>query len=349
MKTVSRPFKLTLLFFFLFYSSIFFTAKAQYTSSFQVVWWNVENLFDCEHDSLKNDYEFLPQSIRHWTSYRLNKKLHQITQSVVEIGKWNPPVLIGLCEVENDNVLTHLTKYSALKNLQYSYVMTHSDDLRGIDVALLYLRDQFKLISQEEVVIPSYNHKPTRNILHVTGILLSLDTLDVFLCHLPSQIGGKTSTIHRSMVTAILKEQIDAVMTQRNHPNLLVMGDFNSDLSSPIFTKILGINNPNDTPIKENQIYHLFYDVAKQKGVGSYKYKGFWQLIDHILISGRLLNPQSALHTSATKAKIIELPSLLEEDLKYGGQKPYRTYYGMKYQAGVSDHLPLYVEFELNW
>ena len=28
---------------------------------------NAENLFDARHDTLKNDYEFLPTSPRHWT------------------------------------------------------------------------------------------------------------------------------------------------------------------------------------------------------------------------------------------------------------------------------------------
>lgn len=349
MKTSKKRIKVSLLYFSLFYSSFFFTVNAQDSSSFQVLWWNVENLFDCEHDSLKNDYEFLPQSIRHWTHYRLKKKLHRIVQTIVEIGKWNPPALIGLCEVENDHVLTLLTKYSALKNLHYRYIMTHSDDLRGIDVALLYQRDQFKLITSEEITAPAYNDKPTRDILHISGIVLSLDTLDVFLCHLPSLIGGKNAAEHRKQVTTLLKEKIDSVMKQRNQPNVMVMGDFNSDLSSPIFTQILTVKDPVSIHPNEHELYHLFYYLAKQKGVGSYKYKGFWQLIDHILISGRLLQPQNALHTYPTKAHIAELPSLLEEDLKYGGKKPYRTYYGMKYQEGISDHLPLYVEFDLSW
>ena len=33
---------------------------------FRVVSWNVENLFDIHHDSLKNDREFLPDALRHW-------------------------------------------------------------------------------------------------------------------------------------------------------------------------------------------------------------------------------------------------------------------------------------------
>ena len=55
---------------------------------------------------------------------------------ITAVGEWNPPALVGLCEVENDSVLRDLTRRSPLKELSYRYVMTSSPDLRGIDVAL---------------------------------------------------------------------------------------------------------------------------------------------------------------------------------------------------------------------
>ena len=42
--------------------------------------------------------------------------------------------------------------------------------------------------------------------------------------------------------------------------------------------------------------------------------------------------------------QIIRHPFLLEEDEKYGGDKPFRTYYGMKYNGGYSDHLPIVLD-----
>ena len=58
--------------------------------------------------------------------------------------------------------------------------MTSSPDLRGIDVALLYQRDLFKLLSFRSIPIPSFkHHRPTRDLLHVSGLLLTGDTLDV--------------------------------------------------------------------------------------------------------------------------------------------------------------------------
>ena len=36
----------------------------------RLVTYNVENLFDCQDDTLTNDEEFLPGALRRWTPYR---------------------------------------------------------------------------------------------------------------------------------------------------------------------------------------------------------------------------------------------------------------------------------------
>lgn len=84
-----------------------------------------------------------------------------------------------------------LTEYSPLREAGYRYVMTDSPDQRGIDVALLYQRGSFKLLGKNSIRIPNeeIDRTPTRDILHVTGQVLSGDTLDVFVCHMPSRSG----------------------------------------------------------------------------------------------------------------------------------------------------------------
>ena len=126
---------------------------AQKEKNFRVMCWNVENLFDIRHDSLKNDYEFLPNALRHWNYTRYKKKLVSIARVITAVGEWTPPALVGLCEVENDSVMRDLVHYSPLKEHGYRYVMTHSPDERGIDVALLYQRDRFKLLFHRSVPI----------------------------------------------------------------------------------------------------------------------------------------------------------------------------------------------------
>ncbi|MEE3416790.1 MAG: endonuclease, partial [Prevotella sp.] len=74
---------------------------------------------------------------------------------------------------------------------------------------------------------------------------------------------------------------------------------------------------------------------------GTYRYQGEWESIDHILGSPHIYNNVETAHIHSPKF-------LLEDERIYGGFKPHRTYNGMRYQPGYSDHLPLVVQFLLN-
>ncbi len=332
---------------------------------FRVVSWNIENLFDTHHDSLKNDRDFLPDALRHWNYSRYKKKLADVARVITAIGEWNPPALVGLCEVENDTVLRDLTHRSPLKELNYRYVMTDSPDLRGIDVALLYQRDLFKLLSSRSIPIPPLGqYRPTRDLLHVSGLLLTGDTLDVFVCHLPSRSGGaKESEPYRLYAAQILRTEVDHILNIRSHPQVIIMGDFNDYPTNQSIQKVLEaeappittqepastLNSTNPSTIVPSslKLYHPLARKAKSKSFGSYKYRGEWGLLDHLIVSGTLLNQSSHFFTSEERANVCLLPFLLKEDEKYGDKEPFRTYKGMKYQGGISDHLPVYADFEL--
>ena len=332
--------------------------------------WNVENLFDTRHDSLKNDYEFLPDALRHWNYSRYKKKLADIARVITAVGEWNPPALVGLCEVENDTVLRDLTAYSPLKESRYRYVMTQSPDPRGINVALLYQRDLFKLLSHRSVPIPVLKaHRPTRDLLHVSGLLLTGDTLDIIVCHLPSRSGrAKESEPYRLHAAKIMRAEADSLLNCRSHPQLIIMGDFNDYPDNKSIREILEAEAPpifSDAsksasapdcpvnpavPVSPLKLYHLLARKAKISNSGSYKYHGEWGLLDHIIVSGTLLPGTSGpFFTDERKANIVRLPFLLVEDEKYGGKEPFRTYKGIRYQGGVSDHLPICTDFKLTF
>ena len=48
---------------------------------------NCENLFDCSHDSLKNDYEWLPEGTNRWTPTRYWHKLNNIGREILACGE----------------------------------------------------------------------------------------------------------------------------------------------------------------------------------------------------------------------------------------------------------------------
>lgn len=331
------------------YFPLFPFLSAQNRPPFRVVFWNTENFFDTRHDSLKNDMEFLPHSMRHWNHRRYKKKLDNVARTLTAIGEWNFPALIGLCEVENDTVMRDLTLYSPLKEAGYRYVMTHCSDLRGINVALLYQRDRFKLLSYSALSVGNFKgHRPTRDILHVSGLLLTGDTLDIMVAHLPSRSGGvRQSEPYRLYAAQKLKDAADSLINVRPSAKLIIMGDFNDYPTDKSVVQVLQALSP-EVSTHHDRLYHLLARKAKDRNFGSYKYQGEWGLLDHLIVSGTLLDISGTLFTEEKKANVARLPFLLTKDEKYGGMQPFRTYVGMKYQEGYSDHLPVYVDFETN-
>ena len=106
-----------------------------------------------------------------------------------------------------------LTRYSPLKEQGYRYVITHSPDERGIDVALLYQRDRFKLLSHRSIPTGTFRpqNRPTRDILHVCGLLATGDSLDVLVVHLPSRSSGaKVSEPYRMLVAGKIRSIADS-------------------------------------------------------------------------------------------------------------------------------------------
>ena len=180
---------LTMTFFIL----TLFSLPSQGQTDFRVMSYNVENLFDTKDDPFTADNDFLPSGNRHWTPGRFYHKLQQLAKVITAAGEWSTPALVGLCEVENDSVLVRLLNYTPLRRQHYRYCMTHGQDTRGINVALLYQRDKFRYRGHTEhpVRFTRKQHKHTRNILHVWGDVITGDRIDVFVCHFPSRYGGE--------------------------------------------------------------------------------------------------------------------------------------------------------------
>ena len=306
-------------FFLLILFSLCFEAKAQ-----RLVFWNVENLFDCRHDSLKDDRDFLPEGSYHWTKRRYWQKLDDLSRTIAAIAgedKW--PMAVGLCEVENDSVLRDLTRRSPLRMARYAYIHEESPDVRGIDVALLYDSLQFRPTGHEAVRIPSAEHgfRPTRDILHVWGLCPSLpDTLHLLLVHLPSRAGsGRRGDAHRRLAVRTLCSLLDDLAGK----SVILMGDFNAEPNDRIFRDI-SRRMASLMPQKRREL---------RKARGTYYFRRLWSYLDHILISPNLLTSTKGSVTIGT------FPFLLTQE-----GTPRRTFRGPIYNGGISDHLPIWTD-----
>lgn len=304
-------------------------------SIFTFVSLNCENLFDCQHDSLKEDLEFMADSYRLWSEPRMWMKLNHIGQEILSCGDngnmQTLPDMVALCEVENDSVLTYLTQRSLLRNAGYSYIMTNSPDVRGIDVALLYSPFSFGVIDTYPIRInPIKGMRPTRDILYVKGRTVDNDTLHVFVVHAPSRSGGEVETEpFRLCVAEKLTSSLDSIRVISPNANIIVAGDF---------------NDYNKNKSLKYIVSHTMTDVsAKAKGShgakGTYKYQGEWGSLDHIFLS-------PSLEKRLVNCYINDSEFLLCPDENYGGVQPFRNYQGYKWMNGFSDHLPLVMNLE---
>lgn len=287
---------------------------------------NCENLFDTRHDEGKQDLEFTPDGQRRWSRTRYWRKLNAIGQELLSCSP-ELPDLVALVEVENDTVLRDLTRRSLLRGAGYNYIMTSSPDVRGLDVALLYQPASFSPLCYDCIsVAPLPGMRPTRDILYVGGQYITGDTLHIFLVHAPSRYGGELPTRpYRLQVADRLLLACDSL----HSANILIAGDFNDYAESPSLQRLTARGFVNITAGARG---------LNGNALGTYRYRGEWRSIDHILLSP----PLAAM---ADSVYINDSSFLLEAEQRYGGWKPRRTFNGFRYQHGFSDHLPLVLRF----
>jgi endonuclease/exonuclease/phosphatase family metal-dependent hydrolase len=310
------------------------TTAVQAQRRLRVVELNGENLFYPEHHEGKNDLNYTPNGLLRWGFKRFHEKLENVARTLLAVGEEYPPDLVGLCEVEDDSVMVHLTRRTLLRNAGYRYVMTTaSPDARGINVVLMYQPLSFHLLTSQEITVePLRLLHPTRNILHVAGQVMNGDTLDVVVTHMPSKLGGDISEQYRRMVAQVIERVADSLREVRTHANILVMGDMNEGSQGEALQHLMQVGALTEPPAR-----------ALNGAVGTYKYNGEWSQIDHIFyaLTGNRIRIKEDSYV------IADYPFLMEPDKKFGGRKPYRTYYGRKYRKAFSDHLPLRLDFEL--
>lgn len=291
------------------------------------MFWNVENLFDSHDDPLKNDDEFTARAERHWTWKRFEAKRDGIAQTILAAGDaWGElPALIGLAEVENRLVVSQLVNKTLLAEAGYGYVHRESPDARGIDVALLYRKDVFRVDGVDSLRIPDLK---TRDILYVRLEMPDQVRHDgnwhVFVVHMPSKRGGaKASAGPREAAMRVLQHAVDSIQSIDSQAKILVMGDFN------------------DTDIEINGLLEPGPGepaASRPTAPGTLKYHGRWETIDHVFLSPSLAAPEAA---TPAEAQPFAPPFLLETDKTYLDTKPRRTYSGPRYNGGLSDHIPL--------
>lgn len=313
----------------------FIQAQTLPDRNIDIMFWNMENFFDYKDGGGgESDTEFSSFGSRRWTKKRFQAKCHAVAKTIFWMKDRNGqlPDIIGLAEIENRNVLYRLLKDTALKKTDYAFIHFDGSDRRGIDVAIIYRKSVMTPLSitRRRPVTDEGDTLQTRDILHVHMDLESASEghqgLDFIVNHHPSKYGGQEQSRHkRHAAMKTLRSLVDSINTVRPGSKIIAMGDFNDTPDSEPFEIISRTLVNKGAPLHE-------------KGLGTIRYEGKWDLIDMFLVS-----PEIDAHT---RMEIVKVPFLMVRDTKHPGEKPLRTYSGPKHLGGVSDHCPIILKIQ---
>lgn len=311
----------------------------------------------------KDDWEWTPDGERRWSYSRYYRKVENIARVLTNIGEWQGVDIVGLQEVENALCVKRLC--ATLRRGEYDFVHYESPDRRGIDVALIYKKSRIDTIATRAIrVSASLNGERvrledgqsptgrdevatelrTRDILYVCAQIKGLkkeqaDTIHFFVCHLPSQRGGKAeSEWKRQAAKQVLQQAVDSVYGIDPDAKIIVMGDMNSGPKDDLHGLVNRMRKPtpNDVlrPSTGRSIEQSSSPIQGRENIyGTHKYQGQWTCLDQFYVSPSI--------DSLSQAQVYDAEWIQETDEKYMGLKPKRTYNGFRYQNGYSDHLPI--------
>jgi hypothetical protein len=321
--------------------------------------YNLENLFDTYHDEGKNDYEYLPDGANKWTESKYNRKLQNMATVIRAMKDENKVyhTILGVAEVENRHVLEDLVSQKEIADANFQIVHYDGPDRRGIDCALLYRPDQFKLIESKSIPFTfddtdirfdmnkeEQRNFRTRNILMVRGTIDG-EMFAFFVAHLPSRLGNKGSDL-RCRGAEIIHEKAEDLMEDYPGIKIVVMGDMNDDPTDESMTRYLQ-GKEKISEVGEEDFFDPFISMLKA-GYGSLAYQGNWNIFDIIMVNRSLAKPEEGtfgikpIVKKKYYGRIFHQPFMTEQEGKYKGQ-PLRTMSNGVFKDGFSDHYPTFI------
>ncbi len=331
------------------------------SGNFHVIgFYNLENLFDTYHDEGKNDYEFLPDGANEWTETKYQKKLENMSRVIADMkkdnGRWH--TILGVSEIENRHVLEDLVTMPSIADANYQIIHYDGPDRRGVDVALFYKPELFKVLASESIPFtftPSridwsqwtqeeMDQFRTRDILMVRG-LIDGEMFAFFVAHLPSRIGGKGADLRPRGAEIIYMR---AMELQKEFPGIkiAVMGDMNDNPSDVSMTDFLrGKETIEETT--EEDFFDPFLSMLKA-GYSSLYYRGEGNIFDIVMVNKALCDaPEGSFRIQPIVknkyyGRIFNKPYMTNQGGQYKGT-PFRTFSNGAFVGGYSDHYPTYI------
>lgn len=323
-------------------------AQDRKLNAYAIGFYNLENLFDTQHDEGHNDYEYLPDGRNKWSELKYTHKLRNMARVLAEMGTDKLPygcAAIGVSEVENARCMEDLCNQEPLKARNYQFVHIEGPDFRGVDCALIY-NPSFFTVRNTKLVPYVYEKqediekgRATRGFLVVSGTLAG-EHVTIIVNHLPSR--GAVS-YYRELGGQQLRVVKDSLLKDDPNVKLFIMGDMNDDPRDPSMSVALGAKREM-SEVEEGGLYNPFWKIH-DSGTGTLRYDGAWNLFDQIIMSRSLLDIEGKKDYETLtfyQPQIFRRDYLFQQDGKYKGN-PLRTHAGGVWLDGFSDHLPTLV------
>ncbi|MDE5578978.1 MAG: endonuclease/exonuclease/phosphatase family protein [Alistipes sp.] len=317
---------------------------------YKIVFYNFENLFDTINDPDVHDEEFTPEGAKGWNSIKYNKKVGNLERVLFDIAAQDRdfPVVIGVSEIENRNVMEDVIAQPKLAPANYRIVHYDSPDARGVDVGFYYRPDRFKLEGSAPIPfrMPELPNFRTRDFVTMWG---TIDDEPFFflVSHWPSRLGGKEASDPKRISAARqIRAIVDSVQQAVPAAKVVVMGDLNDDATDASVVEGLSAKG-RVKDMEPGDMFNPFIALLKA-GYGTLAYRDAWNLFDNIIVSGNLVDAPAGtlrlLNAGSSKfyGGIFRRPYMIQREGQYMGY-PLRTFVGNNFQGGFSDHFPVYI------
>ncbi|NRA91925.1 MAG: endonuclease/exonuclease/phosphatase family protein, partial [Psychroserpens sp.] len=276
------------------------------------------------------------------------KKVKNMARVIADIGSdvtGNSPAVIGVCEIENRDVLEDVINDPLLLGRDYGIIHYESPDARGIDVALLYQKKLFRPVSHSSHVVKIYDDK-TRERKHTRDQLLVSGELDgelihVIVNHWPSRSGGEARSRPKRVAAAkVSKRLTDSLQAIDPYAKVFIMGDLNDDPTNASVKKVIGAKSKKED-VGLKGIYNPYENMFRKSGYGTTAWRDAWSLFDQIMFTQPLIEKDDYSSFRFYKAGIYNKVYLTNPRGRWKGY-PFRSWSG-GFTNGFSDHFPVYV------
>lgn len=309
--------------------------------NYYLAWWNLENLFDTEHSAARPDWlqKTLRNELAGWDNAILNRKISQLASIINRMNDGHGPDLLGVCEVENESVLTRLI--AALQSTGRCYRAAHhgTSDKRGIDVAFIYDANRFTVEEQFFHII--LKHEATRDLFQVNFRTQAGHDLIVVGNHWPSQslddcgpepfriLAGETLNYWTQRIQQI--KGADAAV--------VVMGDFHEE---PVHQP-MSDEAPNarlrTIRSETTRLHNLTWPVMGE-ALESHYVQHVLKMFDQLWVSCGFLQENAVFRVNEHSVTVIRFPEMLTRGLYPMPRRFGRPSAGLDLN-GFSDHFPV--------